>query len=194
RRPAPRRRRPSPGRPSPAPSRRGSVGCPAWRLALRVEGAAHVLERRRLAIEAHADHVEPDVGLGETASGEEVTRHQREPRLLARVDRFARRAHGLTATAAHLDEAHGAPVERHEVDLTGPASEVALHDGVPAGAEQLLRQRFTAPPELPPPVHGAGDYSAAGGLATRARHHTAMRPTVVRAANPMPLREVPLSW
>src|SRR5262249_9625651 len=154
----------------------------------RVEGTAHVLERRGLAIEAHADHVEPDVGLGEPTRGEEVARHQREPRLLARVDRFARGAHGLTATAAHLDEDHGAPVERHEVDLTGAASEVALHDRVPASAEQLLRQRFTAPPELPPPVHGAGDYSAAGGLATRARHHVATRSTVARVANPAAVR------
>src|SRR5262249_40192625 len=153
-------------------------------------GAAHVLERRRLAVEAHADHVEPHIRLPQAPRREEVPRHQREARLLAGVDRLERGAGALAAPAAYLDEDHRGPVEGQEVDLTGPAAEVALHDGVPAGAEQLRRQLLAAPPELPPPIHGSGDYSAPGDLATRGR---APRPNARRrGAPPRPALPTPM--
>src|SRR5262249_52583857 len=135
----------------------------------------------------------PHIRLPQAPRREEVPRHQREARLLAGVDRLERGAGALAAPAAYLDEDHRGPVEGHEVDLTGPAAEVALHDGVPAGAEQLRRQLLAAPPELPPPIHGSGDYSAPGDLATRGRaprpeRAPSGRATAASVANPDALR------
>src|SRR5437773_888548 len=63
-------------------------------LAPHLEGRTHVLDRRRLAIEADADHVEARVALVPAPLGEEVAGDARHARLLAAVDRVERRAGG----------------------------------------------------------------------------------------------------
>ena len=128
-----------------------------------------MLERRRLGVEADADHVEADVTLCKSSRRQEVASDARDAHLLARVHRLERRSRPIAAPAPDLDEDQRRPVEGDQVDLTGPAAEVALHDGQSLGLEQLRRERFAAPAKLPPPIHGRREYSAAGSLARRAR-------------------------
>src|SRR5262249_50764133 len=167
-RPATPERRRSRAAPSPARARPGSDGCRALRASpRRVERAAQMLDRGRLVVEADADDVEPHVVVDEAPGGDEVSRHAGHPCLLAGIDRLERRARAAAAAAAHLDEDQRWPVQGDQVDLAGPAAEVALHDGETLGAEQLGGERLASPTDLPPPIHGAGEYSRVNALARR---------------------------
>ena len=126
-----------------------------------------MLDRRRLVIESHADHVEARVPIVPPARGDEVTRNARDLRLLPSVDRLERRPRNDAGPAPHLDEDEHRPVERHEIDLPGAAAIVTSHDRVPVRAEELLGHRLTAPSEDTPPIHGGGIYSAGVGVARR---------------------------
>ena len=130
-------------------------------LAAHLEGPAHVLDRRRLPVEADADHVETRVALVPAPLGEEVARDARHARLLAAVDRLERRAGGGAAAAPHLDEHQHRAVERHQIDLPRAAAVVASHDRVPVRAEERFRHRLAPPPELTPPLHAAANLLAA---------------------------------
>ena len=126
-----------------------------------------MLDRGRLLIEADADDVEPHVVVEQSAGGDEVSRHACHLRLLARIDRLERRPRTVAASAAHLDEDQRRSVQGDQVDLAGPAAEVALHDGETLGTEQLGGERLASPADLSPPIHGAGEYSPVNALARR---------------------------
>src|SRR5438094_852460 len=101
------------------------------------------------------------------ARREEVAGDAHHLRLLAADDGFERRAGGGPAPGPHLDEDEHLAVEGDQVDLAGAAAVVPGHDRVAAGAQELLRHRLPAPPELPTPIHGGRDYLAVSGIATR---------------------------
>src|SRR5207253_4348139 len=131
-----------------------------------IEGAAHVLDGRRIGVEADPHHVEARVAIVPAARREEVACDAHHLRLLAADHRFERGAGDGAATAPHLDEDEHVAVEGDQVDLAGAAAVVPGHDRVAAGAQELLGHRLPAPPELPPPIHGRRDYSAHDGVAT----------------------------
>src|SRR5581483_11530447 len=132
------------------------------------ERSGEVLDDRRIRVEADADDVESGVPIVPPAGGQEVPRDPDDLRRLPPDDRLERRPDTVSAPRAHLHEHDRRSVERDEVDLAREAAVVARHDRSAPRAEELLRHRLPAPPELQPPVHGAEDYSALPAVATGA--------------------------
>lgn len=113
-----------------------------------------MLDLRRLAVETHADDVESCVPIAQAVGSQEVPGHPRHADLFAAIHRLQGGSRLVAAPAPDLDEHDRFPVADHEIDLTGPATEVPGECATPVCREEGFRQCLPAPSQLRTPRHG----------------------------------------
>jgi len=92
-----------------------------------------------LPLDQNPDHVEPIGVVRSAMAGDPDARRTSQLFLFPPVDRFDRSAESITAPSLHLDERHYAISLDHEIDVTMPGAEPALHDAPPALPKPSLR-------------------------------------------------------